>query len=342
MASSLSTNVVSAFKAFALALLPVVAVMALLPGQSGVSITEQNEIALALLLPQKQQREIPWVVIDAAKVMTGATVPADTNVILHIPFDIAPINREVLLGGRGTEVRYWGYCLPLNYDPEIAQNRQGFPGLMFLSEKERKEQKAAASSSIARRSIYNIQEAQDSIATEQRNRQTGFRHQLDTFDPGSLCFLMTEAPLPVGLDNDGDLLNDKSELAIKTDPTKPDSDGDGLSDGIEVRGGTQPTIRDTDSDGLIDGIEDKNFNGRLDSDETDPKNRDSDRDGLCDGMCTVRVGNDQILQLGEDANLNGEFEAGETNPLVKMTNPAGVNDYDAVYRCLFGDTSVCP
>ncbi len=309
------------------------------------SPTGRGEIALALLLPQKQ-REIPWVVIDAAKVATGATVPADTNVIFHIPLDlggVAGINREVLLGARGSDVRYWGYCLPENDAPAVVDSRQGFPGLMFLSDKERQAQRQAASSSIARRSIYDLQAVNDSFQEEAQNRQNGIRHQLDTFVAGALCFIMTEAPLPIGLDEDGDLLNTKAENGLGTDPLNPDSDGDGIPDGLEVRGGTQPLIRDTDSDGLIDGIEDKNLNGKLDPGESDPRNRDSDRDGLCDGLCVVRVGNDQILELGEDKNLNGRLDTGETDPLIRITNTkVGINDYDAVYRCLFGDTAVCP
>ncbi len=342
MASSLLINTKTAIKAFLLTLLPVAAVVGMMTLSKEAHKTAR-EADLARLLPSStKQKEIPWVVIEADEVTEGADVPADTNVIFHVPLDIEPINREVLLGGRGTQVRYWGYCIPENYEPEVAENRQGFPGLMFLSEKERKEQAAASSSSVARRSVFDIKGVQDSLKQEQNTKRSGFRHQLNTFDPGSLCFIMSESPLPIGLDADGDQLNGKAELAAKTDPFNPDSDGDGVPDGLELRGGTQPTIRDTDSDGLIDGLEDANLNGRLDNGETDPRNRDSDRDGLCDGICTVRVGNDQIIELGEDVNLNGQVDSGETNPLVRISDPTSVNDYDAVYRCLFGDTSVCP
>lgn len=350
MASSLPDTVSVTTKAFLLALLPmaaVVSISAFWPAANTALPAESGEIALALLLPQKQ-REIPWIVIDAAKVSSGATVPPDTNVIFHVPVNLGggatTINREVLLGARGSDVRYWGYCLPQNDSAAVVENRQGtFPGLMFLSDKERQAQRQAASSSIARRSVYDIQAVSDSLNEQERERQSGIRHQIDNFPAGSLCFIMTEAPLPMGLDADGDLLNAKAEQGLNIDPLNPDSDGDGVPDGLEVRGGTQPGIRDTDSDGLIDGIEDKNLNGRLDPGESDPNNRDSDRDGLCDGLCVVRVGNDQILELGEDKNLNGRVDTGETDPLVRITNlKVGVNDYDAVYRCMFGDTSVCP
>lgn len=348
MASSLPDTVSVTTKAFMLALLPVAAIVgasAFWPAPSSGVPTESGEIALALLLPQKQ-REIPWVVIEAPKVSSGTTVPPDTNVIFHVPVNLAgatAINREVLLGARGSDVRYWGYCLPQNDEPAVVESRQGFPGLMFLSDKERQAQRQAASSSVARRSIYDIKAVDDSFNEQERERQTGIRHQIDNFPAGSLCFIMTEAPLPIGLDVDGDLLNGKAEQGLGTDPLNPDSDGDGVPDGLEVRGGTQAAIRDTDSDGLIDGIEDKNLDGELDPGETDPRNRDSDRDGLCDGLCVVRVGNDQILELGEDKNLNGRLDTGETDPLLRISNTkVGVNDYDAVYRCLFGDTSVCP
>lgn len=340
MASSLYTNLKITAKAFVLTLIPVGVVVGMLTLSSHIK-TQSREDQLARLLPTKQ-KEIPWVVIEADQIATGDDIPADTNVIFHIPTDIDPINREVLLGGRGTQVRYWGYCLPENYDSEVVQNRQGFPGLMFLSEKERKEQRAASSSSVARRSIYDLDGAQKSLKEEQKAKNSSFRHQLNTFDPGSLCFIMTESPLPIGLDDDGDELNSKAEQSAGTDAYNPDSDGDGVPDGVELRGGTQPLIRDTDSDGVIDGIEDRNWNGKLDPGETDPRNRDSDRDGLCDGLCTVRVANNQVIQLGEDVNLNGEIDPGETNPLVRISDPTSVNDYDAVYRCLFGDTSVCP
>jgi hypothetical protein len=213
---------------------------------------------------------------------------------------------------------------------------------MFLSEKERKAQDAAVSAVAAQRSIYDLKTTDASFAAQKKAAGNRLKNQLNTFDPGSLCFIMSEASLPIGLDSDGDLLNDKAEQTTGTDAHNPDSDGDGITDGVEVRTGTQPLIRDTDSDGLVDGLEDKNLNGKIDSGETDPRNRDSDRDGLCDGLCVVRVGNDQILELGEDKNLNGVVDAGETDPLLKISGKSGVNDYDAEYRCLFGDTSVCP
>jgi len=113
-----------------------------------------------------------------------------------------------------------------------------------------------------------------------------------------------------------------------------DSDGDGIEDGVEAgigmgditpdtnvsrfRGDEDPTtitsalLTDSDNDGVPDGwidadndgemewgeCEDKNYNGKVDYNETDPSNPDTDGDGLVDGEDVVdESGN--ILLYGE-------------------------------------------
>ncbi len=102
-------------------------------------------------------------------------------------------------------------------------------------------------------------------------------------------------PFDGDTDNDGlsDFIevNGNSPLTASTNPLLIDSDGDGIQDGTEVgltsgtaytssafipdadpTTTTDPNEFDTDSDGLSDGAEDSNFNGQVDSGESDPNN----------------------------------------------------------------------
>jgi hypothetical protein len=99
----------------------------------------------------------------------------------------------------------------------------------------------------------------------------------------------TSAQFDVDRDDDG-LSNDNEINTFQTNPGAFDSDGDGLSDGLELglvsgtpdtdlnvflpdadpNTTTDPNSVDTDRGGLPDGLEDANFNGRLDTWETDP------------------------------------------------------------------------
>ena len=124
-----------------------------------------------------------------------------------------------------------------------------------------------------------------------------------------------------------------------------DFDGDGISDAAE---NASPCLdnndADTDDDGITDGEEDLNFNGIIESNETDPCESDTDKDGIQDG--TERgytlgdIGpdtdtalfqadmdpstetdpldddsdNDALLDGEEDLNRNGRVDAGETDP----------------------------
>lgn len=150
---------------------------------------------------------------------------------------------------------------------------------------------------------------------------------------------MTEAPLPIGTDKDGDRANSAVERDIGSDSQNADTDADGVQDGPETFFlATNPVLRDSDGDGLIDGIEDKNQNGRRDLDETDASKWDTDNDGLCDGLCKVEKG--QKLR-GEDKNINGTVDEGESNPLLIDSDGDDILDLHEVYVCELGGGTEC-
>lgn len=81
---------------------------------------------------------------------------------------------------------------------------------------------------------------------------------------------------PMGVDTDGDGLNDTEEATLGTDPMNPDTDGDSLTDGDEVNThGTSPTMVDSDGDFIWDGEEVNMY-------ATDPNATDTDGDGIAD------------------------------------------------------------
>lgn len=308
-------------------------------GLVALNILIQNDAILARVI--RKPADPGWLVLEEEQIILGATIPPDTNVVFHLPFTFDSIDRQVLLGLKGTSIRYWGYCFPQNYDPTITSNRTGFPGLMFLSEKERAERRKIE---LANKTTFSLQNLPSSNAEIERAnaRQVGsIRHQIEVFQPGTLCYVMTEAPMAIGLDPDRDGLNDKLEIEIGTDKNNPDSDGDGIIDGTEYTSQTSPTLRDTDGDGIIDGIEDKNWNGRVDMGETDPRTKDTDRDGLCDGMCRIRLSNGQQLYAGEDKNLNGSVDDDETDPLEGASKDDGYGDYQRFLKCILDGKSEC-
>lgn len=281
-----------------------------------------------------------WMVLEEQDILSGSLVPASTNVVLHMPFNAPLIDREILLGQKGKDVRYWGYCFPQNYDPKLVSTRTGFPGLMFLSEKEREIRAEEAERKVTPFSIGNLPTKAE-IERLQNGSKANVRHQIETFKPGSLCYIMSEAPLAIGLDADNDGLNDKLERELSTDPTRPDTDGDGILDGKEYLRQTSPLLRDTDSDGILDGIEDKNWNGYMDVGETDPRTKDTDRDGLCDGNCRIRLSDGQQIYAGEDKNLNGALEEGETDPLLWDSKDDGYGDFQRFLKCLLDGGTEC-
>lgn len=288
----------------------------------------------------KKKTEYPWKVITAQQVMSGTTVPADTNVIFHLPENFERISREILLGHKGKSTRYWGYCIPSNYSEDILPTRNGFPGLIFLSEQERLAREEAAIAAKPRLRVSNLPSDEEIKAVNDPKRSQ-IRHQLEVFKPATMCYIMSEKPLAIGLDPDNDRLNSKLEMELGTDPTIPDTDGDGLRDGIEYVSNTNALIRDTDSDGLIDGIEDADWDGNIDQGETDPRTRDTDRDGLCDGMCRTRL-QDRTIFIGEDQNLNGTVDGNETDPLKTDTDGDGLTDELELLRCIAANRPQCP
>lgn len=282
-----------------------------------------------------------WKVLEAKEVEYGATIDADTHTVFHLPATFARINRETLLGQKGKTTRYWGYCFPENDPPETVDSRTGFPGLIFLSEKERAMRAAEAAKQVKEYHPSIRLPKSDEVEKLNNSVKPAIRHQLDVFLPNTLCYIMSESALSIGLDSDHDRLNSTLEREAGTSIQTPDSDGDGISDGIEYMHGTKPLLRDTDSDGIIDGIEDANWNGRIEMEETDPRTLDTDRDSLCDGMCRVRLKKRDVF-MGEDKNLNGIVDDGETDPRTSSTAKNGINDDVLFLQCLAEGRDVCP
>lgn len=314
---------------------------------SGFALSSAVNVQARLIEQPKTTTE--WSTLSEAQVSSGATIPARRHVFYHVPASVDTIDREVLLGGRGKLVRYWGYCFPNENDPMNPPQSSGFPGKIYLSEAER----------AARKAIADRQRAFSPYRRPSREPQppaevNPIRHQLDTFRGGMTCYIMSEKPLAIGSDADNDGLNSQREKEELTDPNNPDTDGDGLGDGVESRLGTNTSKRDSDSDGLLDGIEDANHNGRLDSGETDPRNRDTDGDDLCDGLCheyqVRKICNDGKSgcteipygqTFGEDKNLNGKVDKGESDPRKADTVGDGTRDDVRVFKCILDGKKDC-
>ncbi len=302
--------------------------------KSGLSLRIQG------YLVQPKQEATTWRFLETKDVENGAIITANTHTIFHLPATFTRINRETLLGQKGDDTRYWGYCFPENEEPDTLANRTGFPGLIFLSEKERIIRAQDAARQTARYSPRSLPTSQEVTALNNPTK-SAIRHQLEVFLPHTMCYIMSEAPLSIGLDADNDRLNGELEREIKTNPQSPDSDGDGIGDGIEYLNGINPLLRDTDGDGIIDGIEDADWNGRISLGETDPRVMDTDRDGLCDGMCRVRLKKNDVF-MGEDKNLNGVVDEGESDPRRYSTSDNGISDQIPYLQCIAAGGDVCP
>lgn len=294
---------------------------------------QQTDDLFAQIVRTHSRQQIPWKTLDKDMILRGGVAPADTNVIIKIPDEIDRISRRVLFGRAGDRVRYWGYCFPQRQESNLSRHRSQFPGLFFLSEKEREvlaeiEQEKYR---LTRRSGVVTDER---ILNGDTPNTSLVRHQKEIFNGGDICMLMTNEPIVVSADNDGDILSNYLEKSIGTDPESSDTDKDGISDGLEYHSlKTNPLFRDSDGDKLLDGIEDANKNGRKDINETDANKIDTDGDGLCDGYCLFDGG---TIISGEDVNLNGVYEADkfETNPLSKDSDDDGVLDEYEDYLCL--------
>ena len=293
------------------------------------------------LLPAHTQGRMEWVTVTADQVLSGTTLRPDTNVIIHIPEEITKITRQVLFARKGTTVRYWGYCFPHDLHAAAEKNKRGFPGDLFLSEAEREHRKAILETQ--RRRTFSVFEnlTDKDLNESQPDPRSRIRHQLEIFKGGDTCYVMTEKPIPIGIDRDEDELNTAMERSYGTDDENPDTDGDGILDGLEVfRLASHPTKRDSDGDGIVDGIEDANRNGKFDIGETNPMEWDTDGDRLCDGICKVNKGLDL---RGEDKNLNGVYDKDllEYDPRTRDTDKDGVFDDHEVYLCVIGGGDDC-
>jgi len=290
------------------------------------------------LLPAHMRGQVPWKIIQPHQMVTGATAPANTNVIIQIPDDAKNMTLDVITGFRGKVSRFWGYCFPENDDANSARATKQFPGKIFLSLKERTMRIEQQMNSRQNRfnTVENLQEAD---LNQERFYRGAIRHQIEKFHAGTSCFLMSEIPLPIGIDEDGDLANTAVERDVGTSPLNADTDADGVSDGREIFFlGTNPLLRDSDGDGLIDGLEDRNHNGKRDLGETDAMKWDTDDDGLCDGLC--RVENGKKLR-GEDKNINGKLDEEESSPLLKDSDRDGILDLHEIFLCELGGGTDC-
>lgn len=129
-------------------------------------------------------------------------------------------------------------------------------------------------------------------------------------------------------DSDGDLLTDKYEKGIGTNPKIADTDGDGLNDGMEVNThNTDPLVVDTDGDGLGDGDEVNRYG-------TKPTKADTDGDSLSDGDEVNKHKTNPLEKDSDKDNLSDgdEVLTHKTNPLVGDTDNDLLNDGDEVNR----------
>lgn len=307
-------------------------------GAFGVAGWKEGDLR-AVILPQVRN-PVPWRFIEPSEVIGGVSVPPSTHVVFHLPQDMERTTLDVLFGLRDDEVRFWGYCLPPNYDPQLQEDRTNLPGQLFLSDRERKIRDAAAvGPTTPDFSLFRLPSLSD---LRKGNTAKGrIRHEMDVFVAGSMCYVMAEEALALGIDRDGDGLNGRLEFDIGTRPDNPDTDADGIADGVEYRSGTDPLRRDTDLDGLPDGIEDANWNGRVNPGETDPRNPDSDRDDLCDGLCMLKLRAGNRVYIGEDRNLNGRIDEKETDPLNADTDGDGTSDYQEWIMCQMAGKKDC-
>lgn len=291
------------------------------------------------LVPQQLRQEQAWETISIEDMRAGDTVQPHVNTLIFIPDEVERITRRTLLGRAGMNVRYWGYCFPQTYDEMEELKRRGFPGTLFLSEKEREFQTATISAN-RKPAITSLSDlTEENLNGTQPRQYNAIRHQKEIFTGGEVCYIMTSEALAIGTDEDGDGANIEVEKKYNSDPLKADTDGDGIRDGLEIFYlGTHPDKRDSDGDGIIDGIEDYNRNGRVDPGESNPTVWDTDRDGLCDGLCKVNNGTEL---KGEDKDLDGELDEGETSPVLIDTDGDGILDEQEYYNCVLEGGTDC-
>ncbi len=293
-----------------------------------VWLKNQNTENLAGRALNAQERgETPRMFFDAARVTQGFTAPRDTHVIFTMPRN-KRITRMILMGGPDyNKERYWGYCFTGNEEVNKAEGKRGkqlYDGTFFFSKGEVEAQKKRPPSNT---DLIGIMRSDDLIQQQKGNPPES---DFEVFKDGETCYLMSGVDLPIGLDDDGDTLNNQFERTLGTNSASQDSDGDTITDGIEIFiTKTSPVSIDSDLDGINDNIEDKNKDG-ISFGETNPNNPDSDHDGLCDGngyggRCPEGF---KSPIRGEDINQNGVVDSGETDPTKVDTDGNGVDDRD--------------
>ncbi len=338
---------------------------------SGLMIQESTSLDARMLKEPtvKSAKDLEWKIFDEEMIEAGVTIPAATHAVLYLPYDVTAsgtILREVLFGGQGYSVRYWGYCFPADKTVPVMGSSTGFPGKLFLSEAERSARNAEARKKLRTISPFNLPTKTD-LKRQVTPYDGRLRHQKEVFEGGEHCYVMSAKQLFIGTDSDGDRLNTSLEKKYETSAEWDDLDGDGIADGYDtdqdgisdgveaLDGGTNPLLRDTDQDGIIDGVEDGDRDGIVDAGETNPLSRDSDKDGLCDGYCVLgkqtRTCRDFMHTIdckdtgpqfaGEDRNLNGVIDEGETDPLKWDSKGDGYNDLQRYYKCLLDGGTDC-
>ncbi len=156
----------------------------------------------------------------------------------------------------------------------------------------------------------------------------GIPDTMDLDDDGDGLDDETELDLgtnPLDADTDQDALDDGDELVYATSPVNGDSDGDGVADGMEVLLGMNPLDRDTDGAGSCDIQEIKYGTNPLDP-EDDKYAMDLDCDGLTDQE-EVALGTDPASWDTDGDGLTDleEVELG-TDPVEVDTDFDGVPD----------------
>lgn len=255
------------------------------------------------LVSQQSQGIVPTLRIEADRLSAGVNAPTDTHVIFTVPTTTDRIATSVMVGGADhwENSEYWGYCYTGNEAETGVYDQNQFFYSMGARRAANPQTKAADNDlvGILRETTKKAPKELKSMVEILRANQT--------------CYLMANGEdfpggVPMGTDDDSDLLNSKLEAELGTNPQNPDTDGDGIPDGKEVFiTKTNPLLADTDRDGLKDLCEDKNANGGIEAGETSALVSDTDRDGLCDGRGFVGGGADRSgcpeprsVQCGKD------------------------------------------
>ena len=160
------------------------------------------------------------------------------------------------------------------------------------------------------------------------------------------CPASTAATNPLLADTDSDLVVDRAECLLGSDPAnassrppKPaiDHDGDGLSNAFETAQGFDPFDADADDDTISDGVEHRGYG-------TSPTSADTDGDGCADGTEIAALDGDTIVGAADlaivamrfnrtdrpniDVNKNGIINAIDLLLVARNFNPS---------PCGFGD-----